>query len=500
MPQATTTRVRMSTIREVTPGVTPTASPRYLPVRFNGESLAGKPKTITSDEITPDRMVADLILVGKDTDGGVDSEYSYHKNEVGGLDQWIEGALANAWVTTPECDNNTVVGNCGNIAAATSYPVTGGGTWAQDMLVRATGYTTAANNKIFAAGAASSSTSIVTTGLTIESAPATARVKCIGLQARAAADIQSTTSGGNRITSSTTTSFATLGLVAGMWIYVGSSAATPDAFQLASWKGWCRISIVAAAALTLDIVPTGFATDTAAGKTVRIFFGDYVRNGTTVFYHTNEMFHADVTQYQYFKGCVVDTMGLELGIQGLLKASFGFKGMDYESRVTQIGTTPSNPAAPTEDVLNASSHVATIMENNTPITGSPGNYVTSLTLNVNNNARQLGAVGVLGFIGINMGRQVITGDLKTYFADATILNKALNNTATALNFIATDSLGNSFVHDLPKVKLASAQAPAGGLDAEVPVDCTYQALKYTNLALASYQMHMQRCELVGTSA
>lgn len=508
MPQSVANRVRLAIIRESTPGTTPTSSPRYIPFRYLSASLAGKPKTVISDEIVSDRMVVDAPLVGKDTDGAIEFELSYVRDEYAGLDPAMEGAMGALWTKTPEGDNSVTasgIGVIGSIVAATDYPVTGGGTWAAQMLVSATGFLNAANNKVFVAAASSSATTIKTTGLTTETTPATARLKAIGLQG-ASGDITATTSSGNALLS-TALNFTTMGLTVGQWILIGTDAARAggaDAYSFAGAatvnNGFARISAIAAGRLDLDRVPAGWVTDAGTGKTIRVFFGDYIRNGTTVYSHTIEQFHADITQYQYFKGMVVDTLSFSIEPQAIIKGSVSFKGLDTEIRATQIGTSPSNPSAPTTDVLNSSSNVGRIAENGTAITATPGNYIMSLTLQIANNLRSLPAVGSVGYIGINQGRVMVSGAIKAYFADTTLLAKAIANTASALDFATRDAAGNGYLVDVPKMKLTSAQAVVPGIDQEVMVDLEYQGLKYTPPSGSAYEMHLQRFELAGTAA
>ncbi|MBL3683997.1 hypothetical protein F2981_02515 [Sinorhizobium meliloti] len=53
-------------------------------------------------------------------------------------------------------------------------------------------------------------------------------------------------------------------------------------------NGWARIVAVTAGKLTLDNLPTGWAANAGAGKTLRVFFGDRIKNGVTMFSNTIE--------------------------------------------------------------------------------------------------------------------------------------------------------------------------------------------------------------------
>lgn len=511
MPQAVSNRAKLSVIREVTPGTTP-ATPKFQPVRTLSASLAAKPKTKRSGEIVSDRMLADEAIVGLDQDGTIATELSY-AGEGSAQDIMLESAFWAASVNTPEADNsNAGVGTIGSVIAATDIPVTGGGTWQPGMLVRAMGFLTPANNKIVSALAASSATTIKTAGFALETTPLTARVKNIGVQSLAAADITAVTAGGNALVSTATNWTLMPGLVVGGWCLNGTNGARPivngvvgvtDVYSFATLanNGLCRISAITPTRLSFDIVPVGWAADAGAAKTIRVFYGDYLRNGVTPLAASIEQQHADQSPpgYQLFKGMFCDSAKFGLTSQDIMTLEFAWKGLN-----TVIGTTRSAGATdgtlPSTDVMNTSSNVLMLSENGVPITGAPGNYALSFDVSLNNDLRALPAVSQLGYIGINPGQAIPTGTAKFYFANTDILAKAILGTATSLNFAAQDAAGNLAIIDLPKVKFESAQAPVGSLNQDLSVDVGFVALRFTPAVGAAYAIQFQRMELAGTNA
>lgn len=499
--------VKLSLVREVTLGTVP-ATPQWEPMRYTGESLTGSPRTVLSDEIVTGRMVADLVQVGRDVAGGVDFEWSYHRYGHGGLDLALEGALCATWTKTSEKDNNgTADSAITDVAVTTGIFTTTSVSpaWAIGMLVRATGFTDTAINRIFraSAGSATSLTPTVVAGGAEAAPPGTARLKCLGVQG-ASGDLAAVTSGGNGITS-TALNWTTFGLAVNQWVRIGTEAGG-DAFSFAGTaanNGYARISIIAAGKLSFDVVPTGWAADTAAGKTIRVFFGDYVRNGTTVLGHSIEAQHTDLAPvYRLFKGMVVNTISMALASQAIVRGTVGFLGMGVAVSTTRTAGS-TDDTAETADVLNAAGNVGRVAENGVALSGV---YMLENTLNLANNARQQPAVGGLGtsdpysFVGVALGRMVVSGTARFYFANETLLNKALNSTASSLDWMIKDAAGNTFLVDVPKVKFATAQAPAAGLDQDVVLEMNWQALKYTPPTGADYQVHLQRLELAGTAA
>ena len=85
-------RVRLSSIAEVTKGVTP-ATPALQTERWLSESLAYNIENVQSEQIRADRTEGDLIQVGADSSGDINIELSW-----GTFDHYFAQAFCNAWV------------------------------------------------------------------------------------------------------------------------------------------------------------------------------------------------------------------------------------------------------------------------------------------------------------------------------------------------------------------------------------------------------------------
>ncbi len=101
-------------------------------------------------------------------------------------------------------------------------------------------------------------------------------MKVVGFMGTAG-DINATASG----ISSTTLDFTTVAaLVPGKWLKLGG-AGSGNRFVTAALNTWVRLTKVAAHALTFDNLPSGWAIETGTGLTIKVWFGDYIRNGVT---------------------------------------------------------------------------------------------------------------------------------------------------------------------------------------------------------------------------
>jgi len=84
--------LRLALVREATPGVTP-ANPAFQLLRVTSESLSYSPETQLSNELSPHRMVTDVIVSGGQSGGDISFEVSSNP----GFELLLEACLANPW-------------------------------------------------------------------------------------------------------------------------------------------------------------------------------------------------------------------------------------------------------------------------------------------------------------------------------------------------------------------------------------------------------------------
>lgn len=471
-------RTALRVVQEVTNGTTP-ASPAFQELSFNSSSIGYAPKQITSNAIIADRQVFDSIIVGFDNSGDFVAELAY-----GGLDILWPGAMFNTWTNTANKVNTASGTPISGVTNSTStFTVASGGTaFKAGMLVKTTGFTNSGNNGVFKVTSSTGTTIVVSGTLTDEaSPPAGATIKVAGAVG-GTTDISATTAG----LASSSLDFTTLGLTRGMWIKIGGTAAG-DKFATSALNGWARISAIATNLLTLDTKPTGWTTDAGTGKTIKFWWGDYMRNGTVENSYTFEIDYQDmaVEAYEYFAGMEVKTVALQMNAQAIPTVTFSFMGTAATQGTTRFsGATTLAPIA--SEVMNTSSNVATIREGGSEVTNP--NYVMSLNLNIENNLRFRNAIGSLSAIGIGNGRCNVTGSIDTYFGDMTMLNKLRNDTESSLDFVVVKS-NQAYVFDIPRVNYSSEKHPITGIDTDIMITLNFQGLRDATLG---YTLHMQR--------
>lgn len=471
--------VRLTRITEVTYGTTPAGE--MTKVRVTGITLKYDINNIRSEEIRSDRLTPDLIQVGARVNGGFGFELSY-----GAFDEEIESAMFSTWQVMPVLLNLT---SDSTITAVTDSSDTftvasGGASFKLGHMVRTSGFTNSANNGFFRVASSTGTTVVVggTPTLTDEAAPpAGARIKVVGFQG-ASGDITATSTG----LGSTSLDFTTLGLAVGQWIKIGGST-SGEKFATAALNGFARITAIAATALTLDNLPTGWTTDAGSSKTITVYTSDYIRIGTTAksFSYEEGFLGQAVPTYAVSSGMIVNSMALNIEAGAIVTGTFDFLGKVESVSTTSLDSTPTE--APTNDVMNAVNNVARISEGGAAIT-SP-NYAKRLNFTLNNNLRERMAIGTLGLVSIGVGDADVTGSVMTYFGDSTLYSKYTAGTATSIFTVVTNS-GKANVFSFPKVKFEQGDKPASARNQDVMVELPFRALRDSN----GHQFQIDRFE------
>lgn len=473
-------RTQVGIIEESTFGTTP-ASPKFETLRVTGEpNLAYQPTTIASNEIRSDRQVTDLPLVDKEAAGNIDMELAAQSQDV-----LMEGAFFSDWVNKATRDNRVAAQITSVTAATDVYAVTTGTSYAEYMLVEAINFTNSANNGVFEAESGSDDTEVIRGDVTVDESPPTLaqlrQVGFVGPSADIAADATGLTS--------TLLDFTTMNLAVGDWVKVGGTAAG-DSFATAANNAWVRVSVIAANDLDFDstTLPAGWSVDAGTGKTIKVWVGDYIRNGTTQKNYSIERQFQDQASvlYELFTGMTVDTFNLSAESAAIVDTTFAFIGKDSTSSTTRTSGATDQAALATE-ILNTSSDVGSLREGGSEVT-TP-NYVISLTMNIANNLRSQKAVANTGNVGIGVGEATVTGSLVTYFGDNTLLTKVLNNTESSLDFRFKDDADNVLLFDMPRIKFSSGAPDVSGKNTDVTAELGYQAIRDATL---TYTVQAQR--------
>lgn len=467
-------RLRLTHVREATLGTTPN-TPRMRTARLTGETLEYAPEFVDSEELRDDRMNEDPIKVGERNAGPVNFEFSFPPDGSPESD-WLESAFFNEWALAPVRDNDGTSDSVITDVTASSdtYTVAAGAAFVEGHLVRATGFTNAGNNGIFRAQSGSDDEAVVapsSPGLTDEAAPpAAARLKVVGFQG-ASGDLNATADG----ISSSSLDFTTLGLSVGQWVKIGGTA-TGDKFVTTALNGWARIAAIAANLLTLDNKPSSWTTETGTGLTVKVWFGDQLKNGVTMLPQTLERrFMGQQTPTSVIqRGMVVDQYQVQMQRKQRIVGSATFLGMSGEVTNTSLDASPD--ARSTGRVMAGSVNVARVSEDGAALAGP--NYSQSFNLTIRNNLRDKGDLTQIPLVDIGAGDQVVEAELSTYFGSKALMDKLLaGGTGSLASILQKDS--QALVWQLPRITRMGGAASATAKNQDVMLPLRVKASKDT---------------------
>lgn len=487
-------RVQVALVRETTAGTTPT-TPRMRKMRFTDVTPNFAPSFLDPDEIRDDRMMGDPIPSLKASAITLPYELSYPEDETP-LSEVYRSAFYNPWTNTPQRYNDGTADSVitAVTAASDTYTVTTGAAFVEGHLVRATGFTNAGNNSVFRAQSGSGATAVVapsSPGLTDETAPpGTARLKVVGCEG-ASADLTALADG----IGSTALDFTTLGIPLGAWVKVGGTAdATTFAFLVtaglvARAGAFARVIAITATKLTLDHLPAGWTTDSGTGKTIRLFWGDQIKNGVTLSPMTVEVGYLGQTVPNYiaFKGQTVGQLTENSASGAKVTGTATMTGMDSAApTTTPLDASPD--AVTTAQVMAANAHVGRVSEAGAQVT-SP-NWCRALNWTINNNVRSIEAQDSQTPVATRPGECLVTVEFDTYFGDATYLNKFHTGTPTSISQIIRRN-NQAIIRTWPRLTYREGNPTGHTKNSDVMLPFRAQASKDT---LTSSHMYVDRIE------
>lgn len=239
----------------------------------------------------------------------------------------------------------------------------------------------------------------------------------------------------------------------------------------ASLNGYYRVVSRTAGSMVTDPAPPQTAT---SGNSVT-YQGEWIKSGKTDKSYTVEKVFQDVSPvvYQYFRGCRVSTMNIELSIGALAKVTFGMLGLTSQTTETRLsGLTET--ARPTGPIMNAVGSVSYIRASNPNITSTV--KFTQMSLSYDNAYRELKAIGQLGAVDVRPGTIVGNATINPYFENAELLTAFEGDESFSLQFGLVGSDGYEYVFCFPKVKFVNQTLAAGSKDADHIINADVRAL------------------------
>ncbi len=184
-----------------------------------------------------------------------------------------------------------------------------------------------------------------------------------------------------------------------------------------------------------------------------------------------EHWYSDISQSELFRGCKVNTVGINLPPTGMAEIDLGFMGQDITTNSSAYYTSPT---AATATGIVAAVNGALL------VGGTQIATCTGLSLNIAGGYTGDPVVGANTVPALLPGRVAVSGQFTAYFTDATLRDNFVNEdeitlvvALTASNAAAADFL--TFV--LPRIKVGGAGKDDGekGLVATFPFTALYNS-------------------------
>lgn len=335
-------------------------------------------------------------------------------------------------------------------------------------LALASGFGAASNNGVKNVASATAAGVVVTNTVADEaSPPAAAKLEVVGIEG-ASGDLNFAVTSGVPSLISTALNFTTLGLIPGEWVYIGGDLIGN---RFANNVGFARIASIAAAALVFDDVSWTPVTESGAAKTIRMFFGNILKNENIPALIKRRSYNIERqlgkgltdTQAEYLEGAIANEFTLNIPQADKLNADITFVAGDNTHRSGEVDDEikdGSRVAAPGEDAYNTSSDIARIkMSVIDPATANPSalfGYVTEANVGINNGVTPNKAVGVLGAFDVSAGNFEVSGSVTAYFTTVAAVKAVRANADVGLSVIGA-SKNSGFVFDIPLLGLGGGR-------------------------------------------
>jgi hypothetical protein len=214
------------------------------------------------------------------------------------------------------------------------------------------------------------------------------------------------------------------------------------------------------------------------------FSTNVLKIGTTPRFFSIEDAAADLPQFRLFTGCSVSSLAVSIKPNQMVTATFGMIGKDMTIAGTSLDAvkTPISTNAPFDAysglmrIGNAGGALASIAT------------ITGIDFTINNNFNPTYVVGSASTPQLEFGQASVEGTVTAYFEDATLINRFINETETAMEVSVDDPTGASdYTFLFPRVKFNGADVPVDGTTGSriitIPFVALFDTTEATNVRL-----------------
>lgn len=216
-------------------------------------------------------------------------------------------------------------------------------------------------------------------------------------------------------------------------------------------------------------------------------FGAWATNvlkvGTTPKFFSIEDAATDITQFRLFTGMAVSSLAVSIKPNQMVTGTFSMVGKDMS--LAGMSLDPVKTASSVNQPFDSYSGLMRV--GNTVGTLASSAIVTGIDFTINNELAPTYVVGSSSTPQLEYGMATVEGTITAYFEDAALINRFINETATALEVSVDDPTGLSdYTFLFPRVKLNGADVPVDGAASRVitlPFVALYDTVNSSNLVI-----------------
>jgi hypothetical protein len=217
------------------------------------------------------------------------------------------------------------------------------------------------------------------------------------------------------------------------------------------------------------------------------FFNTFSTNvlkvGTTPKFFSIEDAATDITQFRLFTGMSVSSLAVSIRPNQMVTGTFSMVGKDMTisgTSVDAVKTAPSGNAP-----FDAYSGALSIGDAGGALSAAA--IVTGIDFTINNALAPTFVVGSASTPQLEYGMATVEGTITAYFEDASLINRFLSETETALQVVVDDPTGSSdYTFLFPRVKINGADVPVDNPTSRIitlPFVALFDTTEATNLKL-----------------
>jgi hypothetical protein len=213
------------------------------------------------------------------------------------------------------------------------------------------------------------------------------------------------------------------------------------------------------------------------------FSTNVLKVGTTPKSFSIEDAATDITQFRLFTGMTVSSLAVSIRPNQMVTGTFSMVGKNMTISGTSVdavktassGNQPFDAYSGTLRVADAGGSLASAA------------VVTGFDFSINNALAPTFVVGSSTTPQLEYGMATVEGTITAYFEDATLINRFLNETQTALEVSVDDPTGSSdYTFLFPRVKINGAAVPVDNPTSRIitlPFVALYDTTEATNIKL-----------------